>query len=770
MSPSPPERPASRSHARTGFGLAIAVAVVAVSAGAWLARDRVRRVTDTTLAPALAALAGTAPAVSGRRKPNRLVHEKSPYLLQHAYNPVDWYAWGEEAFATARRENKPIFLSIGYSTCHWCHVMERESFEDDSVAALLNAYFVAIKVDREERPDVDRVYMTSMQAMGLGGGWPLNCFLTPAGEPFYGGTYFPPRSRQGRPGLIEVLPHIHEAWGRDHERLVHTAGRVFGAIIEADRAGAADGQDADAGTLLAHARDTLARIADHDFGGFGGAPKFPQVVNLNFLQRAFAHDPEHRAAASALALRQLDAMRAGGIHDHLGGGFHRYSTDREWLVPHFEKMLYDQAELASAYLDAYQITGRAEYAETARDVFDYVARDLTAPSGAFLSAEDADSEGEEGKFYVWTPVELDLVLGADDGALVAARYGVTATGNFEHGTSILSEAMSTAALAQRFGASEPTIVQRLAHARVRLLEARDRRPRPHRDDKVLAAWNGLMISAFARGARVLDDASLLARARRAAEFVWTTLRDPRTGEMRRREREGDVAGHGQLDDYAYVALGFTDLYRASLEPVWLERAAAVTEAQIARFWDEDGGGFFDSPAGDPHLPLRLKDDFDGAEMSGASVATENLLVLAALLDRPAWRDLADRTLALYARKLAPAPIAMPQMLVAFQLARTTPRHVVIAGRRDADDTRALFHAFNRRFLPDDVLLFKDLGTDGARLAALVPFTVALSPQGDAATAFVCVDGACRLPTTSLTEFEAQLDEPAATRLAHRDLP
>ncbi|HEY2956040.1 MAG TPA: thioredoxin domain-containing protein [Candidatus Eisenbacteria bacterium] len=693
--------------------------------------------------------------------PNRLAREKSPYLKQHAGNPVDWYPWGDEAFAKARAEGKPIFLSVGYSTCHWCHVMERESFEDDSVAALLNRLFVPIKVDREERPDVDRLYMHAMQAMGSGGGWPLNVFLTPGLEPFFGGTYFPPRSLGGRPGLMELLPRVHDAWERQRAEIEATGRHVFAALdslVEPDTAVAGRAE------VFDRAYGYFEHAFDHERGGFGTAPKFPSIANLDYLMRYWAAEPEHREAARAMVLKQLDAMRAGGIHDHLGGGFHRYATDREWLVPHFEKMLYDQAQIAWAYLEGFQVTGNADYAATARGIFEYVARDLSSPEGGFDSAEDADSEGEEGRFYVWTPAEIEAALGAD-AALFSYRYGVTPEGNFEHGTTILSEAHALDDCARRFGLAPAEAGRRLDAARAKLLEVRSRRVRPHRDDKVLAAWNGLMISAFARGARVLGDPALAARAARAAEFVWDRLRDPATGELRRRWREGEARGAGQLDDYAYVTLGFFDLYQATFDPRWLERAVALTDAQIARFWDEQQGGFFESPAGDPSIAVRMKDGFDGAELAGNSIAAWNLQMLAVLLDRPDLSERARRTLDYFARRLGPGAALMPQMLVAMDLERSTPRQVVIAGNAEAEDARAMLAEVNRRFLPHDALLFAGGGEAQARLAKLAPFVAALAPRNGRATAYVCIGHACRLPTTERAALAAQLDERVAAGAA-----
>jgi hypothetical protein len=690
--------------------------------------------------------------------PNRLAREKSPYLLQHANNPVDWYPWGEEAFAKARREDKPVFLSIGYSTCHWCHVMERESFEDGGVAALLNEHFVPVKVDREERPDVDRLYMTAMQAMGMGGGWPLTVFLAPSLEPFFGGTYFPRETRGGHPGMLQLLPHIHRAWIEQREAIDDTGRQVMEALESLGARGAAEAEEIERSRLLDGCFHSLAAAEDDEKGGFGRAPKFPSVANLDFLIRYWARDPRAHAAAREMVLRQLDAMRAGGIHDHLGGGFHRYSTDREWLVPHFEKMLYDQAQLAWACLEAHQVTGRTQYAETARGIFDYVARDLTSPDGAFYSAEDADSEGVEGRFYVWTPAELTAVLGDDDARIFAFRYGVTEEGNFEHAWSILHEARTPDDTAREFGLSVESVVSRLAAARTRLLEARASRVRPHRDDKVLTSWNGLMISAFARGARVLAAADLARRAERAATFVWERMFDSASGALHRRWREGEAAGAGQLDDFADLALGLIDLYGATFDPIWLVRATRIVEAAIDRFWDEKDGGFFESAAGDPTLRVRMKSDFDGAELAGGSIMALDLVTLAALLDRDDWREKARRALDYHARRLSGHSAAMPQMLVAMEMESARPRHIVIAGPADAEDTRDMIAAFNRRFLPHDALMLVDGVESRAKLATLAPFAARLPSVDGRATAYVCVDYACRLPATDPAAFAAQLDE------------
>jgi hypothetical protein len=745
----------SSSTPASGRAARYALVALAAAAIAWLA--------DTAFVATTAGRAAGAPTRmtdAQGRKPNHLAREKSPYLLQHAYNPVDWYPWGEEAFAKARREGKPIFLSIGYSTCHWCHVMERESFENDSVAALLNEYFVAIKVDREERPDVDRIYMTAMQAMGFGGGWPLNVFLTPDLEPFFGGTYFPADSRMGRPGMLQMLPRVHEAWTQGRESLEATGGRVIAALASFSTP---EVGSADRARVFDSAYAPLDATFDAVHGGFGNAPKFPSVSNLNYLLRWWARDPAARDSALRMVTAQLDGMRAGGIHDQLGGGFHRYSTDREWLVPHFEKMLYDQAQLAWIYLDAYQITRDERYAATARDVFAYVARDLSSPGGGFDSAEDADSEGEEGKFYVWAPADLERVLGREDAALFAHRYGVTAAGNFEHGTTILSEVASLEETAQAFSIPPADAARRLEATRAKLLAERSRRVRPHLDDKVLASWNGLMISAFARGARVLGDPALGARGVRAASFVWEQLWDPKERVLARRWRDGEAAGAGQLDDYAYLALGFTDLYEATFDPAWLERAATLTAAQVDRFWDAEHGGFFESPAGDSSVKVRMKDGFDGAEMAGNSIAAANLERLGLLLDREEWRTMARRTMDYYAARLSGGAVAMPQMLVAFDLADVPPRHVVIAGDPAHADTRALIAEYDRRFLPHDMLLLAAPGAARANLTKLVPWTAALAAPGGHAAAFVCENYACKLPVKEPAAFAALLDQ-------HRAIP
>ncbi len=690
--------------------------------------------------------------------PNRLVHEKSPYLLQHAHNPVGWYAWGEEAFDKARREDKPIFLSIGYSTCHWCHVMERESFEDVEIAALLDEHFVPVKVDREERPDVDRLYMTAMQAMGMGGGWPLNVFLTPTLEPFHGGTYFPPRTRGGRMGMVELLPRVAEAWQRDRAAIVSSGAQVIqvlASMSEPER----EAQSYD--QLAAEAYAWLERAYDASEGGFGNAPKFPSTVNLDFLVRYAARDPRTNAMAREMVLRQLDAMQAGGIHDQLGGGFHRYSTDREWLVPHFEKMLYDQALIAGAYLDGFRLIADPRHEAAARGIFAYVARELTSPQGAFWSAEDADSEGEEGRYYVWTPAELEETLGVDDARLFAHRYGVTPQGNFEHGTSILFEAHTLEATASANGLTLEPARERLETARTQLLAVRSQRVRPHLDDKVLTAWNGLMIAALAHGARVLREPEWATRASRAADFVWEHLHEPGNapeGALLRRWRLGEAAGAGQLDDHAYYARACLELHAATYEPRWLQRSLAVTKTMLARFWDDASGACFESPAGDPHVRVRMKDGFDGAEMAGNSVAAEVLVRLAGLTGDAGLTAKAEATFAYHARRLAGNAWAMPRLLVALDLFIHAPRHVVIVGDRTAVDTQELLAVVAEHAgFSDEMLVVEEAAR--SLWQELAPFAAELPQVDGRATAYVCMDRACRLPVTTAAALAEQLQEP-----------
>src|SRR3954469_2895060 len=702
--------------------------------------------------------------------PNRLAREKSPYLLQHADNPVDWLPWGDEAFAKARTENKPIFLSIGYSTCHWCHVMAQESFENAEVAAVMNREFVNIKVDREERPDVDRVYMTFVQATTGGGGWPMSVWLTPELKPFVGGTYFPPEDRWGQPGFANVLQRIATAWKENHEKISEQGNNIIAALEQNAVAGMTDPDARLTRKTLDAAYQQIARGYDAHEGGFGVAPKFPRPVTLNFLTRFHARNPESDSGKHALEMAQftLRKMAAGGLHDHLGGGFHRYSVDAYWHVPHFEKMLYDQAQLAAAYLEAFQITREPLFEEVARATLDYVGRDMTAKEGGFYSAEDADSvvpgtepaKKAEGAFYVWDRKEVDDALGAS-AELFNFHYAVKAEGNVPSGgdphgeftgKNILIELGSVAATAKHFGKSEAEVRQLLGSARQTLFDLRAKRPRPHLDDKIITAWNGLMIFAFARGAQVLGDRGYLEAASRAATFLRAELYDKSRKVLFRNYREGRSAVEGFADDYAFLIQALLDLYEASFDVAWLRWAVELQETQDRLFFDKERGGYFSGAGNDPSILLRLKEDNDSAEPAASSVAALNLLRLAQIRNDSGLYERAEKTIDAFAPQIGHFPSAMPQMLVALDLSLSTPRQVVIAGAGDSADTRALIAEAHRHFVPNKVLLLAD-GGDGQRyLEEKLEALRGMKSIGGKPAAYVCENFTCKAPVTEAEEL------------------
>ncbi len=704
---------------------------------------------------------------------NRLAREKSPYLLQHAHNPVDWYPWGEEAFAKARSEKKPIFLSIGYSTCHWCHVMERESFENEEVAAVMNAHFVNIKVDREERPDVDRVYMTFVQATSGGGGWPLNVWLTPGLKPFVGGTYFPPEDRYGQPSFMKVLHRIADAWESDRAKISQSGDQIIAALAHSANTPAEKPGKVNA-KVIEEAYQQIARGYDAREGGFGGAPKFPRPVTLNFLFHVYhrsAPDSEEGEAALGMGLFTLRKMAAGGIHDQLGGGFHRYSVDAAWRVPHFEKMLYDQAQLASSYVDAYQITGDLRYEGIARDTLDYVRRDMTDPGGGFYSAEDADSlttagagEKAEGAFYVWTENEIDEALG-EYGELFDYQYGVEADGNAPEGSdpqgefkgkNILYERQSFAETAKHFGRSEMDVDESMRYRRATLLEMRAKRPRPHLDDKIITAWNGLMISAFARAAQVLGDTAYLEAATRAADFVRSKLYDEEAHTLARSYRDGPSGIGGFAEDYAFYIQGLLDLYEASFDVQWLQLAEQLQATQDRLFWDDKNGGYFGSTGDDPSILLRLKDDNDNAEPAPSSIAALNLLRLAQIRDSKELRARGEKTIAAFGASLDRFPSAMPQLLVALDFSLTKPRQIIIAGQPGAPETRELIEEVYRHYLPDTIVLLADGGEGQKFLAGKLEEMKEMKPVGGKAAAYVCENFTCKAPVTTQEELRKLL--------------
>jgi uncharacterized protein YyaL (SSP411 family) len=683
---------------------------------------------------------------------NRLALEKSPYLLQHANNPVDWYPWGEEAFEKSARENKPIFLSIGYSTCHWCHVMEHESFEDQTVAQILNQYFVPVKVDREERPDVDRVYMLFVQASTGSGGWPMSVWLTPERKPFFGGTYFPPDNRFGRPGFRAILENLARAWREDRARVEESGAAVVEQLKQYAAQGSGSGEAGQG--ALDSAFYGFRRMFDSRLGGFGGAPKFPRPSVHNFLLRYYAATKNEEALE--MVLLTLREMAKGGMHDQLGGGFHRYSVDERWFVPHFEKMLYDQAQIAISYLEAFQITRDGDFAAAARDVFSYVQRDLLHPEGGFFSAEDADSatdhakpkEKREGAFYVWSKEEIDGSLTTEEAGIFSYRYGIKAGGNVEEdphgefaGQNILYQAHSLedTAMAQSIGYDEVRSLLRSASAK--LLERRTRRPRPHLDDKILAAWNGLMISAFAKGAPVLGDQEYADRAAAGAKFLRERLWDESRGVLLRRFRDGQAAIDGFLDDYAFSILAFLDLYETRLDAADFQFAARLAERALELFADPESGGFFSTAEGAENLVLRLKDDYDGAEPSGNSMMAIALLRLARMTGRESFRRAAERTLEAFSPRMVSGGAGVPQMLVALALALGKPMEIVLAGPMDGP----MLAAIRRRFLPNAVLV-------GANESP-----VPMPARDGKPTAYVCSNFTCHLPVTEMDQLDELLE-------------
>ncbi len=677
---------------------------------------------------------------------NRLAHEKSPYLQQHAHNPVDWYPWGPEAFEKARREDKPIFLSVGYSTCHWCHVMERESFENEDLAEVLNREFIPIKVDREERPDVDRIYMTFVQASTGAGGWPMSVFLTPELKPFFGGTYFPPGNQYGRPGFKRILEYLAQAWHNERGKIDESSAGVMRQLQEQEQT-APSHQNALNSATLDSAYHYFRRTYDREHGGFGSAPKFPRPAVLNLLLRYYHRT--HNEEALDMALGTLNGMAAGGMYDQLGGGFHRYSVDPIWLVPHFEKMLYDQAQLAISYLEAYQITHEPFYAQIARGIFDYVLRDMTHPEGGFFSAEDADSvidpanpkEKGEGAFYIWPYEEIQAILGEKEGAQFAASYGVEKNGNVENdphgeftGNNILFAKLPPGG--------------QLENARIKLLEVRDKRPRPDRDEKILTSWNSLMISAFAKGAQILDDGRYRAAATRATDFILKNLFDPQHTTLLRRYRDGDAAIPGFLDDYAFFLQALLDLFETDFDPQHLELAVALTNKMRDLFEDTEHGAFFTTAAGDPSLVLRMKEDYDGAEPAGNSIALLNLLRLAELTNRAEFQQAADRTLKALAPRIANQPVAVPQMLVALDYSLARRKQIVIAG-----SPAEFLKTLHQRFQPYAVTIVVN---DAARLAPLIPAIDRMKELDGRPTAYVCENFACQLPTHDVSKFDELL--------------
>ena len=706
----------------------------------------------------LAAADSNKKTAEAKIKYNRLINESSPYLLQHATNPVDWYPWGKDAFEKARRENKPIFLSIGYSTCHWCHVMEHESFSDEEVAALLNKYFVSIKVDREERPDIDQVYMAVTQTMTGRGGWPNTVFLTPDKKPFFAGTYFPKETRWGLPGLMELLPKVAAIWQNDRENVLKSAQQITDLLAAKDKPNPGNSPDK---SLLDKTRNLLADVYDPEYGGFGQAPKFPTPHILTFLLRRYHHNEDTQALA--MVEKTLTRMRLGGIYDHIGFGFHRYSTDGQWLVPHFEKMLYDQALLAMAYTEAYQATGKKFYARTVREILAYILRDMTSNEGGFYSAEDADSERVEGKFYLWTLPQIQKILGKEETETFKKIYTLDTNGNFTSreeaqaaGSNILHLKKALPDLAGELGVPEKQLRRRLAINREKLFKVRNKRVHPFKDDKILTDWNGLMIAALARAGQVLNEPRYTADAVRAADFIMLRLRD-NNGRLVKRYRKGTAGLPAHLDDYAFVVWGFLELYEATLKAIYLQEAIRLNDQMIKHFWDQQSGGLFMTADDSEKLLIRNKEIYDGAIPSGNSVAALNLLRLGHITGREDYLKKAEEISRAFSESVNRYPAGHAHLMMALDYALNPNYEVVIVGQPAAKDTRAMLLALRRPFLPGKVVLLRPADKKAAaEIIRMAPYTEFMVSKDGRATAYVCTNFVCKLPTTDISQMLANL--------------
>ena len=681
---------------------------------------------------------------------NRLAKESSPYLLQHQYNPVDWYPWGQEAFDKAAELDRPIFLSIGYSTCHWCHVMEHESFEDEQVAELLNENFISIKVDREEMPEVDHVYMSVCQAMTGRGGWPLTIIMTPKKEPFFAGTYFPKSGRLGRPGMMELLPSIADAWKNRHDELVKSANKIHEFLISSNTKKLGDALNE---SILQDTYSQFVNQFDKDHGGFGTRPKFPSPHNLIFLLR-FHHMTGDKTSLMMVE-KTLQEMRMGGIFDHVGFGFHRYSTDAEWLVPHFEKMLYDQAMLAMAYTEAFQLTGNKVYKKTAEEIFTYVQRDMTHSLGGFYSAEDADSEGEEGLFYLWKIEELNSILEGEDARYVQHVFNLQPDGNYKDestgqftGRNIFYLNKSTSELADK---------KKMSVIREKLFHAREKRIHPIKDDKILTDWNGLMIAAFAKAGVAFDSQELIEAAEKSAQFIFGNLTDEK-GRMKKRFRIGVSGLDAHLDDYAFFVWGLLELYEATFNIQYLQKAIQLSEIMVAEFWNESSGGFYLGSDKTEALIVRSITGYDGAIPSGNSIAAMNLLKLTRITGDVKWAEMADKTFNVFSNEIERAPTGFTSMVTAFLFESDHPKEIVIVGSGKDPETWAALDRIKSTYNPNKVLLFKDIDDTERELSPLAKWTATQQTIDNKTTFYVCQDFACKIPTTDIKQAIGFINE------------
>lgn len=695
---------------------------------------------------------------NGEKMSNRLKDEKSPYLLQHADNPVDWFPWGEEAFEKARNEDKPIFLSIGYSTCHWCHVMEHESFEDLEVAKLMNDAFVSVKVDREERPDIDNVYMTVCHLLTEGNcGWPLTIIMTPDKKPFFAATYIPKESRFGRLGMIEMVPKIEEVWKTNKEKVIDSAQNITLALQKAgDSSNIQQSANLDEKTLTLAYNQLLSRF-DKDNGGFGKAPKFPSPHQLLFLLRYYSRSGN--SVALNMVEKTLQTMGKGGIYDHVGYGFHRYSTDEKWLVPHFEKMLYDQALIAMAYTETFQLTRKDYYKKKAEEIFEYLLRDMTFSEGAFFSAEDADSEGEEGKFYVWTVAEVKKVLGKDEADLVIKVYNLTEEGNFHDeasgkktGDNIFHLNENISELSTKHKIKPAVLAERLEAARAKLFEHREKRVHPYKDDKILTDWNGLMIAALSKAAITFDNPGYGEAAFRAIQFINKNLVNG--SRLLHRYRDGEAGITASVDDYSFLIWGLLEYYEFSYDTKYLKQAIKLNSTLVKYFWDEQNGGFFFTPNDGEKLITRQKEIYDGAIPSGNSVAMQNMLRLARITADTQFEEMANKIAEVFSVSISQGPMSFSMHMNALDFAFGPSLEIVIVGNKDSEETQKLIETLNSRFIPNKVVLLK---TDQNQIEEVAPYTKGQKQINDKATVYVCQNHVCKLPTNDPRKMLSLLD-------------
>jgi uncharacterized protein YyaL (SSP411 family) len=690
---------------------------------------------------------------NSERYKNHLTDEKSPYLLQHANNPVDWYPWGEEAFEKANKEDKPIFLSIGYSTCHWCHVMEEESFEDTAVAYLMNDAFVCIKVDREERPDIDNIYMTVCQLLTGSGGWPLTIIMTPDKRPFFAGTYFPKESRFGKQGLMEMIPQIKNAWETQKDKILKSAGEII--LLLEEYSGDAKGETLNESSLK-RAYDQLTERYDEQYGGFGTAPKFPTPHNLLYLLRYWKRTGDNKALE--MVEKTLTTMRRGGIYDHIGYGFHRYSTDFQWLLPHFEKMLYDQALIAMVYTEAYLATENDKYKKTTEEIFAYVIRDMTSPQGGFYTAEDGASEGEEGKFYLWSEVELRNILGVEDAETFVKIFNVETLGNFleqssgkRTGTNILYLKKSLEEISKDLKITVQELDKFVSSSREKLFTLRKKKVRPRKDDKILTDWNGLMISALSKGSQAFNESKYEEKARKAADFILNKMRT-KEGRLLHRYRSGHAGLQANIDDYAFLIAGLLDLYETNFDVEYLKAALELNNQAIDYFWDSDNGGFYFTANDSEELLVRKKEFYDGAVPSGNSVAMLNLLRIGRITANSKFEDMASQLMNSFSKNIKSNPSQYTNLMNALDFGIGPSFEIIVSGNSAADDTRKMLIALRKEYVPNKVVILRPNEEKSPEILNISEFTKDQLTIDNKATVYVCVNYACNFPTTDVNKM------------------